>query len=52
MNETAIQNLDFLRQLIADIRASEEYKDAERLRMLQVGDIGLTGLTAGGEAGE
>jgi len=36
MNEqAAIQNLEFLRQLIAETRADEPLRDAERLRMLQ-----------------
>jgi hypothetical protein len=36
MNEqAAIQNLDFLRLLIAEARAAEPYEDMERLRMLQ-----------------
>jgi len=32
--QAAIQNLDFLRQLIAEARASVPYEDMERLRMI------------------
>jgi len=36
MNEqAAIQNLDFLRQLIAELRAEQPSEDMETLRMLQ-----------------
>jgi hypothetical protein len=34
-DQAAIQNLDFLRQLIAEARADQPYDDMERLRMLQ-----------------
>lgn len=34
-DQAAIQNLDFLRQLIAESRADRPYEDMERLRMLQ-----------------
>lgn len=35
MNEqAAIQNLDFIRQLIAEARADIPYEDMERLRMI------------------
>lgn len=34
MDESAIQNLDYLRQLIADVRAQSEWEDMERLRMI------------------
>jgi hypothetical protein len=34
MSEPAIQNLEFLRQLIAESRAREPGLDAERLRMI------------------
>jgi hypothetical protein len=34
-DQAAIQNLDFLRQLIAEARADQPYEDMERLRMLQ-----------------
>lgn len=36
----AIQNLDFLRQLIAESRADNPYVDMARLRMLYGGDMG------------
>jgi hypothetical protein len=32
--DPAIQNLDFLRQLIAEVRAEDPYVDMEKLRML------------------
>ena len=32
--DAAIQNLEFLRQLIAEARASVPYEDMERLRMI------------------
>lgn len=48
MNDAAIQNLEFLRQLIAAAREDEAFKDAERLRMLQYG-LGMNQLTAGQE---
>jgi hypothetical protein len=34
-DQAAIQNLDYLRQLIAETRADVPYDDMERLRMLQ-----------------
>lgn len=34
MSEPAIQNLDFLRRLIAEARQESPQEDAERLRML------------------
>ena len=34
-DQAAIQNLDFLRRLIAEARADRPYEDMERLRMLQ-----------------
>ena len=40
MNESAIQNLDFNRQLIAELRADEPYDDLERLRMIYGQGIG------------
>jgi hypothetical protein len=45
MDETALQNLDFLRQLIAEVRESEASADAERLRMLQGYGVGTDALT-------
>lgn len=46
MGDAAIQNLEFLRQLIAEARATQAYRDMERLRMLQTG-MGMGSLTAG-----
>jgi hypothetical protein len=40
MNEPSIQNLDFIRQLIAELRADEPYDDLERLRMIYGQGIG------------
>jgi hypothetical protein len=40
----AIQNLDFLRQLIAEINSLPQ-EDAERLRMLYGTGMGTDGLT-------
>jgi hypothetical protein len=34
-DQAAIQNLDFLRQLIAEARADVPYEDMQRLRMVQ-----------------
>ena len=34
MSEAAIQNLDFIRQLIAEARRDAPYEDLERLRMI------------------
>ena len=48
MNEAAIQNLDYLRELIAAARAEEAFRDAERLRMLQYG-LGMNNITTGRE---
>lgn len=33
-DQAAIQNLDFLRQLIAESRADQPYDDMDRLRMI------------------
>jgi hypothetical protein len=35
MNDPAIQNLDYLRQLIAEVRGDQPLMDMLRLRMLQ-----------------
>jgi hypothetical protein len=35
MNDPAIQNLEYLRQLIAEVRGENPYLDMLRLRMLQ-----------------
>lgn len=37
-------NLDYLRQLIAEARAAAS-KDAERLRMVHTGNLGVNALT-------
>ena len=44
MNEPAIQNLDFLRELIAATRDSE-YADMAKLRMLQGTGMGTDALS-------
>ncbi len=44
-DSSAIQNLDFLRQLIAEARADQPYADAVRLRMLSGTGMGTDGLT-------
>ena len=44
MDDPAIQNLDFLRQLIAEIRDLPQ-DDAERLRMLYGTGMGTNSLT-------
>jgi len=44
-DEPAIQNLDFLRQLIAEVRKAELSKDAERLRMFQGYGVGTDAVT-------
>lgn len=41
----AVQNLEHLRQLIAEARAAEVSRDDERLRMVQHGNLGITALT-------
>jgi hypothetical protein len=46
MNDAAIINLDFLRRLIQEARASEEFKDALRLRMITDTGVGTDALTA------
>jgi hypothetical protein len=43
MDELAIQNLDFLRQLIAETQG--DYSDMAILRMLQGSGMGTDGLT-------
>jgi hypothetical protein len=43
-NPPAIQNLDFLRQLIAEIRSLPQ-EDADRLRMLYGTGMGTDGMT-------
>lgn len=41
MNDPAIQNLDYLRQLIAEVRGEDPYMDMLRLRMLQDTGMGV-----------
>ncbi len=43
--QPAIQNLDFLRQLIAETRGQGNYADMEKLRMLQGTGMGTDGLS-------
>lgn len=43
--DAALQNLDFLRRLIAEVRGEPEYLDMERLRMRQGSGMGTDGLT-------
>lgn len=45
MSDPAIQNLDFLRQLIAETRGQPEYADVDSLRMLQGTGMGTDNLT-------
>ena len=46
MNElAAIQNLDFLRQLIAEARAAQPYEDMARLRMIYGTGMGTDSVT-------
>jgi hypothetical protein len=45
MNESAIQNLDYLRQLIAAVRADDTYADMAKLRMLQGYGTGTDAVT-------
>jgi hypothetical protein len=44
MDDPALQNLDFLRQLISEIRDMPQ-DDAERLRMLYGTGLGTSNLT-------
>lgn len=41
MNDPAIQNLEYLRQLIAEVRGENPYLDMLRLRMLQDTGMGV-----------
>ena len=41
MNDSAIQNLDYLRQLIAEVRGENPYLDMLRLRMMQDTGMGV-----------
>lgn len=49
MGDAAIQNLEFLRQLIAESRGDVPLMDAIRLRMLQNG-LGMNAQTVTGDA--
>jgi hypothetical protein len=40
MSDSAVQNLDFLRQLIAESRQENPYADMAKLRMLQGSGMG------------
>ena len=44
-DQPAIQNLDFLRQLIAETRGQGNYADMAKLRMLQGSGMGTDALT-------
>ena len=46
MSDPALQNLDFLRQLIAETRQENPYADMAKLRMLQGSGMGTDSLTA------
>jgi hypothetical protein len=41
MNESAIQNLEYLRQLIAEVRGDNPYMDMLKLRMMQDTGMGV-----------
>jgi recombinational DNA repair protein (RecF pathway) len=41
MNDPAIQNLEYLRQLIAEVRGEDPYLDMLRLRMMQDTGMGV-----------
>jgi hypothetical protein len=41
MNESAIQNLEYLRQLIAEVRGESPYMDMLKLRMMQDTGMGV-----------
>ena len=44
-DQAAIQNLDFLRQLIAETRAQAPAEDMERLRMIYGMGVGTDSVT-------
>lgn len=50
MDNPAIQNLEFLRQLIAAARSELPIMDALRLRMLTQGNVGMNANTVTGDA--
>lgn len=41
MNDPAIQNLEYLRQLIAEVRGENPYLDMLKLRMMQDTGMGV-----------
>jgi hypothetical protein len=45
MGQPALQNLDYLRQLIAETRAANPQADADRLRMLHGYGVGTDQMT-------
>ena len=45
MNESALQNVDFIRQLIAESRMEVPYMDMAKLRMLQGSGMGTDAIT-------
>lgn len=45
MDAPAIQNLEYLRRLIEEIKASEIPQDDERLRMLRGSGMGFDAMT-------
>ncbi len=47
----ALQNADFLRQLIMEARANNPQDDAMRLRMPMQGNLGMNAQTVTGAAG-
>lgn len=49
MEQAAIQNLDFLRQLIAEARMEPQFLDMLRLRMLQGSGLGTDSLSTAQE---
>lgn len=49
MEQASIQNLDFLRRLIAESRDKDSYNDMDRLRMIEHYLLG-TGTVPQGEA--
>lgn len=45
MDQPAIQNLDYLRELIALVRAASQMEDMERLRMIYGTGMGTDAVT-------
>lgn len=48
----ALQNADFLRQLIMEARASDPQADAQRLRMPFQGNLGMNAITVNTAEGQ